>query len=65
MFSSKWLSLGTSGHKVRRSEGWRFDSWGPFLEGPEKFSGPESLIKNLKPYVSRTVLFTQSINEQS
>ena len=24
-------------------------TWGPFLEGPEKFSGPESHNKNLKP----------------
>ena len=23
--------------------------WGPFLEGPEKFSGPESHNKNLQP----------------
>ena len=24
-------------------------SWGPFLEGPEKFSDPESHNKNLQP----------------
>ena len=24
-------------------------SWGPFLERPEKFSDPESYNKNLKP----------------
>ena len=34
-------------------------TWGPFLEGPEKFTGPESHYKNLKPYVYRGVLFTQ------
>ena len=33
-------------------------SWAPFLEGPEKFSGPESHNKNRKPYVSRAGLFT-------
>ena len=32
---------------------------GPFLEGPEKFSDPESHDKNLKPYVYRAVPFTQ------
>ena len=32
---------------------------GPFLDHPEKFSGPESHNKNLKPYVYSAVLFTQ------
>ena len=26
-----------------------FRAWGPFLEGPEKFSDPESHNKNLQP----------------
>ena len=34
-------------------------AWGPFLVAPEKFSGPDSHNKNLKPYVYRAVLFTQ------
>ena len=35
------------------------ETWGPFPEGPEKFSGPESHNKNLKPYVYRADLLTQ------
>ena len=27
----------------------QFVTWGPFLEGPEKFSDPESHNKNLQP----------------
>ena len=34
-------------------------SWGLFLEGLKKFSGPESHNKNLKSCVYRGVLFTQ------
>ena len=38
------------------------ESWGRFLEGPEKFSGPESHYKNINPYVSRAVFFSHNFN---
>ena len=52
------LDFGSKGGSVARA-------WGPFLEGPEKFSGPGSHNKNFKPYVYRAVLLTQFQYEQS
>ena len=37
----------------------RWAYWGPFHEGPEKFSGPESHNNNPQPYLHRAVHFTQ------